>query len=138
MKKMKKVVCALNAAAAAVAASPARAFAGREVSTNRQVITSELAGELSPSDIVQNALSSLAGVAPAIVALAAAAGSAAIVLAVVRAALFQSESTNAATVSRIIRVLAMVALISAMASIVLFAYQQLGGGQGVAGIVEVM
>ena len=82
--------------------------------------------KVGKASIISAALSQFSGITSALTALTIASGALAIVLAVVRGIVFNSDSTNAATFSRIIRVLILVAIICAMATLITWVLSQLG------------
>ena len=82
--------------------------------------------KVGKASIISAALSQFSGIMSALTALTIASGALAIVLAVVRGIVFNSDSTNAATFSRIIRVLILVAIICAMATLITWVLSQLG------------
>lgn len=100
-------------------------------------IATELAPE--PSVLITAALSPIQSIEGALFGLAAAAAVAAVLVAMVRGVLFNSDSTNAATCARIIRILLMCALVGSMASVLSWAYQALvvGSGMGIQGMTTI-
>lgn len=130
IRNLTAITAAVSAASMTMA--PGVAFAaGERLSTG-------MSGALAPDVLIQSTLRPLGGAQGALIALAIAAGVLAILLAVIRGSVLNSDSSTAATVSRVVRVLAFVALVTGMMPLISFVYQDLGGGLSIAGVIELM